>query len=703
MITITNIMHVNGSKADLYSSKYFKKVEGVREAVSPFARWTGGSIIAFGTRSNSLGVTNVAIDLRYVNKNIVTLDIIPLDIEDDPVSYMSKILTDNEVLLNDFDNVFVPNPTIPSSKSYTSWKYKYEVVNTTSSYAIVGDWFKHDFVTKKYLNGNMCIDPVVSTDTVAQRNKSYYYVNKWDFNFGRTVTDEDMVKVVVSIDTKEGDDLSTIKQAIVSDIFTRLRKSIEESDVELLEVDITKASVIDTDTESVPEIMGYWLGKLKSFVDFKSVDQSFDIVASFGSYLEPNMEGDFEYRRNLHDAVFQFKDGAKDISNVLPICNGLACYPRIINKKIYACEGQRLSYNEQDRNRRWVLADFANVGGASFIQMSKLRGSVSELELINFDPSKQSVMISVRGRLFVPEEFDIVDNGNSHRILFDVTKYTGICELDRMVCRGDFKRNSKILDRSHSAITESVVFRGDSVTASCYVKTTDKKFVEGKSYFVLVRDDFYPCEVPVGQDIGAGKFVRNTDLKSEASNKFNFLYSDDGDLIFDTFYEFKDISVKSRELHVSTTVKNKCPSIDLKNDPNSFVIVINKPGLRIIRHRCFEGPRPFTKMNNGHDAPTGTMRVSFDRQVRGLLFDESTRSVVDYTRETQSLTFYADKFRRWGIANVSSNWSSLMAVTDETADNSMSTKGYIVDVCDDDKYNHIVWPHLTILDFVFKD
>jgi hypothetical protein len=108
-------------------------------------------------------------------------------------------------------------------------------------------------------------------------------------------------------------------------------------------------------------------------------------------------------------------------------------------------------------------------------------------------------------------------------------------------------------------------------------------------------------------------------------------------------------------------------------------------------------------MNNGHDAPTGTMRVSFDRQVRGLLFDESTRSVVDYTRETQSLTFYADKFRRWGIANVSSNWSSLMAVTDETADNSMSTKGYIVDVCDNDKYNHIVWPHLTILDFVFKD
>ena len=105
----------------------------------------------------------------------------------------------------------------------------------------------------------------------------------------------------------------------------------------------------------------------------------------------------------------------------------------------------------------------------------------------------------------------------------------------------------------------------------------------------------------------------------------------------------------------------------------------------------------------GTDAKTGTMKVDFDRQVRGILFDEQTKSAIDYTRETQSLTFYADKFRRWGIANVSANWSSLLAITDESAHNSMISRGFVLDGCRVDKYDHVIWPKLSVLDFVFGD
>ena len=113
MITITNIMHVNGSKADLYSSNYFKKVEGVRDAISPFARWTDGSIVAFGTKTNELGTVNIAIDLSQVVETLF-----PFELGDDPMTEISEQLSANESLL---ESAYITSPLIPHSKSFTDW------------------------------------------------------------------------------------------------------------------------------------------------------------------------------------------------------------------------------------------------------------------------------------------------------------------------------------------------------------------------------------------------------------------------------------------------------------------------------------------------------------------------------------------------------------------------------------------------------
>ena len=100
-MTITNIMHVTGSKADLYSSMYFKGLEGVREPVNPFNKWVGGRLYAFGTRTvvikykgNELERYDerIAIDLTAAKEGLgLTVE------SNDPVLEISNKLSENEV------------------------------------------------------------------------------------------------------------------------------------------------------------------------------------------------------------------------------------------------------------------------------------------------------------------------------------------------------------------------------------------------------------------------------------------------------------------------------------------------------------------------------------------------------------------------------------------------------------------------------
>jgi hypothetical protein len=541
---------------------------------------------------------------------------------------------------------------------------------------------------------------------VAQPYKCYYYTNKWDYP----------VPYQITIDCQPGDDLVAIAADLKQHFLDKYTISEEEAQIVITEVDITKAEYYDYDSEKDDSLMGFWLGNLKIHPKMISVDQDINVIASYGSKVEDNMRSDFEYRHALPDAVFDCKKNLFKKDATLPICNGLVCYPRVINDRLYASQGQRLSYNKADRNRGWVLVDFSTVGGASFVHLSKFDGPLTALTIPTnengvpiIDTSKQSALLVVRGRLFLPNEFEIVNN---KYLLFDRTRYTAVHELDRAVCRGDFRWNSKIIDQRKYGV--NVVEDTNKSSITFFKKTEDTSFQEGKQYYIEFNGEFVEIDASlyIGSPIGQDKVYP---FGKDADNIYKSRVHDhDNNLVFNEFYERTNVVITTPETEVvsvgheaerkiDVVVETHETDIDLKNDDNSFLIIINRPGLEVIHHRCFEGPWPITKMKWGTDAKTGTMKVDFDKQVRGLLFDEQSKSVIDYTRETQTLTFYADKFRKWGIANVSANWSSLLAICDESAHNSIVSRGFVLDRCRIDKYDHVVWPKLSVLDFIFRD
>lgn len=693
-MTITNLMHVTGSKADLYSSSYFEKVEGERPAVNPFTRWVDGKLFACGTVVDKLGKGRVVIDLTAAREVMsISAD------SDDPMSEIEACLTADEAVAKTFA---VDHPTIPPSNSFISWKYRsqnkeyqfhhWEVDKWVATNEIATYWMKYNSAEKKFEP----VPQVLCTDTIVQPLKQYYYHNKFDYKND----------TIVNLPCKVGDNIEEIKERLKQHFLDKYTISEEEAEIIVLVADIIQADYFDADTEKDASLMGYWLGKLTTSPKMISVDQNPYVIATYGNHDDEDtrMEGDFEYRHALPDAVFDFKKSIVKRDNTLPICNGLVCYPIIKDEKIYAVGGQRLSYNERDRNRRWILVDFSPVGGAQFIPLSRLQGPLTEMIIPEndegtpmIDTSTQSVLLVIRGRLFFQNEFEIVNN---KYLLFDRNQYTAVHELDRMVCRGDFRWNSHVLEPRKFSRTSSEHRSVEPI--HFYRKTSDTVFVEGKKYFVELLGEF--VEVDMSNHIGdviANDVLYTCGIYDHDRIHKNRVHEADDQLFFNEFYEYVEDVISHYDTNI--VVESHEREVDLKNDINSFLIVINNPSLRIIHHKCFEGPWPFTKMPWGTDAKTGTMKVDFDRQVRGILFDEQTKSAIDYTRETQSLTFYADKFRRWGIANVSANWSSLLAVTDESAHNSIVSRGFVLDGTHTDKYDHVIWPKLSVLDFVFRD
>ena len=78
---------------------------------------------------------------------------------------------------------------------------------------------------------------------------------------------------------------------------------------------------------------------------------------------------------------------------------------------------------------------------------------------------------------------------------------------------------------------------------------------------------------------------------------------------------------------------------DLYNNDNSFVIVIKKKGLKVIKHRPLRGPDEGQFLK---EPVTGEQihHITFNSSAAGLLFDMTTRSVTDYTEETNDQDFY---------------------------------------------------------------
>ena len=693
-MTISNILHVNGSKADLYSSSYFKRDSDVREPVNPFKQWVDGCLYAYGTVTNSFGTFRAVINLTAAKGTLeITAD------SDDPMQEIEDCLNkyDYDEELSAFAEV---NPPVPPSNICINWSYKNYRKEYQGPLPTSNGWTVYSAYGDFYVDSeNTTIKPALSTDETARAFIAYYYNDQWNFS--------SKVNAFISIDCSVGDNLTERIETIKAELITKFPSKQAEITklLKLYSADIRKADHVDGNTYKDASLMGYWLGKYEEYPKIYSVDQESDIIATFGNHLEPNMDGDFEYRHSLPDAVFDFKSDLVNRSTTLPICNGLLCYPRLVEGRIYASQGQRLSYNKKDRNRRWVLVDFNPVGGCKFIQLKNLKGSLSCMHLDDFDKTTQSVLLVVNGRLFMPRSDFFVDDNND--LQFSTYKYLPIYELDRKLCRGDLRWNTQTIEKNGGVLMTETVENTEPETIYVYNETKDKKFLAGRTYFVERFGDYIKVDVSglIGQTINSTTVgYSGHELGLDTSEWFGKFYNLIETSVCCNFYSKYNEATGKTFWYPSKTVSFEATGNreDLMQADNSFVIIINKPNLQIYHHKSYQGSQPITKMKWGVDTFAPTMKMDFDQQARGLLFDETTRSVYDYTRETQTMTFYVDTLRKWGVSTVTTNWQSPISMTDESEGTIMNARGFVLNHTRSDKYDYVNWSRMSILDFVFR-
>lgn len=104
-----------------------------------------------------------------------------------------------------------------------------------------------------------------------------------------------------------------------------------------------------------------------------------------------------------------------------------------------------------------------------------------------------------------------------------------------------------------------------------------------------------------------------------------------------TSTDLKNVEEVTRYFQMTRNLVTDKP--DLYTCKNSFVIVIKKKGLRVVKHRALRGSNESTFLK---EPVTGEQmhHVAFNSSAAGLLFDAATRSVIDYTEEINDQDFY---------------------------------------------------------------
>lgn len=104
--------------------------------------------------------------------------------------------------------------------------------------------------------------------------------------------------------------------------------------------------------------------------------------------------------------------------------------------------------NTQDRSRGCIVVDFGLNMDLTKTKLSSFTGTLSSGLVLgsSFDLKNKSYLLSLDGRLFLPDEFFLYQSGGSTVLEFNVAKYfTDASLLDKKVCLGDFVRNTRNL------------------------------------------------------------------------------------------------------------------------------------------------------------------------------------------------------------------------------------------------------------------
>ena len=331
----------------------------------------------------------------------------------------------------------------------------------------------------------------------------------------------------------------------------------------------------------------YWLSYYNDNTPNYINPQTDDDMAPIGltkTTYNPIVGDDYQFDSNK--TIF-------DERYTLPICNGLLCYPKLINRCLYATGGGALYADPSKRNRNAVLIDFSRVGGCTFAPMSECYGTMSDLTLpCSFDSNTQSLIVVLDGRIVNPDDYNVVSN----HISFIRQPIYPLSIMDKQVCCG------ACVDNYRETLTAEVDY--DTLLKSIY----------------------------------------------------------------------------------------------------SFVIVVNKPNLQIVKHLMWSSTKE-PLLSQGENSYSSLSTHQFNQKARGLLFDTRTKSVYDYAREEHTVTFYtdADGEISWKSSTTSINREMPLILFGGTRNNFMSAKGSLfVKASRVTNEDIIAWPEFVILDFVFR-
>ena len=129
----------------------------------------------------------------------------------------------------------------------------------------------------------------------------------------------------------------------------------------------------------------------------------------------------------------------------LPICNGFACFPKVVDRRLFVPNIMRYYQDPSARNRGMILVDFDKLGGCQFVRMKTCKVSKSfAITVSNFDRATQSLIVVLRGRILTPDKYTLV--GNSLNI--NATALGPMTLMDEQVCGGALLTGPRVLTAS---------------------------------------------------------------------------------------------------------------------------------------------------------------------------------------------------------------------------------------------------------------
>lgn len=391
---IKALLHVRGSKMDLYAPSYFRQND---TTVDPFERLTGGTVYAYGKglpdhfepQKNYQALSGDQLIYLYLPKGL------PIDPSDSISQYYSR--TQEYATTNPKGDVYFHEGRAYRkltmhylNTKLVEWK-EMSSGDTHCYYAAPGiglyEWTgtvkpteEDDFTTPRCIN---------LTEYVAAGNT-------WDF-------DHELPEVY--------------KDFLVKNAF----------------VPPSRWWTDNTHLEPNDSLMGWWL----SYYNYKTPNfwtiNDTDTIKTYVSETED------EEAVKHNDVVFGLARNVTKMKNIVPIMNGLFCFPSISATSITVPDGARyILSNKEDRDRGIVLMDFTQVGGMKLYKLSELSTDSMHIMLPeSYDDTKQSLLLVVDGRLFCPDEFEII----GRQIVFDRSMFKPVYDLDRKLVLGQFEYN----------------------------------------------------------------------------------------------------------------------------------------------------------------------------------------------------------------------------------------------------------------------